>query len=219
METLQTSIVNTIKAIRSSKKLADELTVYKFVKKGLHLITNTNVNNTLKILIEMGRIENKPSKDVSSYFLSENNITDPEPHIPTIMATPLVEASSFTYILYPSIENQINFFVSSDTENDNNISLETLDKIDNPYKYAKYKKTNEIKNDIRDFIQNEVKQKINLHNQEEYQPVVDKKLITNLEREIEFLKSETSTKNKISKKLLNNDIRQKQQYGWGNMGL
>ena len=34
METLQTSIVNAIKAIRSSKKRADELTVYKFVKKG-----------------------------------------------------------------------------------------------------------------------------------------------------------------------------------------
>ena len=95
MKTLQTSIVNAIKAIRSSKKRADELTVYKFVKKELHLITNTDVNNTLKILIEMGRIKNKPSKDKSSYFLSENNITDSEPYIPTIMATPLVEATSF----------------------------------------------------------------------------------------------------------------------------
>ena len=46
----------------------------------------------------------------------------------------------------------------------------------------------EIKNDISDFIQNEVKQNLSLHNQEEYQTVVDKKLITNLEREIEFLK-------------------------------
>ena len=34
METLQTSIVNAIKAIGSSKKRADELTVYKLVKKG-----------------------------------------------------------------------------------------------------------------------------------------------------------------------------------------
>ena len=110
METLQTSIVNAIKAIRSSKKRADELTVYKFVKKALHLITNTDVNNTLKILIEMGRIKNKPSKDKSSYFLSENNITDSEPHIPTIMATPLVETSSFTDIPSPSIEDQINSF-------------------------------------------------------------------------------------------------------------
>ena len=127
------------------------------------------------------------------------------------MATPLVEGSSFTNIPSPSIEDQINSFVSSDTANDNNNSLETLEVIDNAYKYAKYKKIKdvllpEMKNDIRDVIQNEVKQKINLHNPEEYQTVVDKKLITNLEREIEFLKSEISTKNEISKKVLYNDI-------------
>ena len=211
METLQTSIVNAIKAIRSSKKRADELTVYKFVKKELHLITNTDVNNTLKILSEMGRIENKPSKDKSSYFLSDNGITDSEPHISTIMATPLVETSSFTDILSPGVDDKSNSFVSSDTENDNNNSLETPEVIDNGYKYPKYKKIKdvllpEIKDDIRDFMQNEVKQKTNLHNQEEYQTVVDKKLITNLEREIEFLKSEISTKNEIIKKILNNDI-------------
>ena len=96
---------------------------------------------------------------------------------------------------------------------DNNNALETLEVIDNACKYGKYKKIKdvhlpEINNDIRDFIQNEVKHKINLHNQEKYQTVVDKKLITNLEREIEFLKSEISTKNEIIKKLLNNDIRQ-----------
>ena len=172
METLQTSIVNAIKAIRLSKKRADELTVCKFVKKELHLITNTDVNNTLKILIAMERIKNKPSKDKSSYFLSENNIIDSEHSIPTIMATPLVEASSFTDIPSPSIEDQIYFFVLSDTENDNNNSLETLEVIDNAYKYAKYKKIKdvllpEIKNGIRDFVQNEIKQKINWYNQEE----------------------------------------------------
>ena len=44
-----------------------------------------------------------------------------------------------------------------------------------------------------------------MHNQEEYhQTVVDKKLITILEREIEFLKSEISIKNEIIKKFLNN---------------
>ena len=85
--------------------------------------------------------------------------------------------------------------------------------IDNAYKHVKYKKIKdvllaEIKNDIRNFIQNEVKQKINFQNQEEYQTVADKKLITNLEKQIEFLKSEISTKNKIIKKLLNNDIRE-----------
>ena len=53
METLQTSVANAIKAIRSSKKRADELTVYKFVKKELHSITNTDINNTVKILREI----------------------------------------------------------------------------------------------------------------------------------------------------------------------
>ena len=62
METLQTSIVNAIKAIRSSKKRGNELTVYKFAKKELHLITNMDVNNTLKILSEMRRTENNHQK-------------------------------------------------------------------------------------------------------------------------------------------------------------
>ena len=44
------------------------------------------------------------------------------------------------------------------------------------------------KNDISNFIQNEVKQKLSLRNQEEDQTVVDKKLITKLEREIKFRK-------------------------------
>ena len=103
METLQTSIVNTIKAI-TSKRCADELTVYEFVKKELHLITNADVNSTLEILIEMGRTVYKPSRDESSYFLSDSNITDSEPHIPTITATPLVATSSFTNILSTSVE-------------------------------------------------------------------------------------------------------------------
>ena len=47
-----------------------------------------------------------------------------------------------------------------------------------------------------------------MQNQEKYQTAVDKKLITNLEREMEFLKSKISTKKEIIKKLLNNDIRQ-----------
>ena len=104
METLQTSIVNTIKAITSSERCADELTVYKFVKKELHLNTNTDVNCTLEILIELGRTVYKPSRDESSYFLSDSNIADSEPHIPTITATPLAATSSFTNILSTSVE-------------------------------------------------------------------------------------------------------------------
>ena len=88
----------------------------------------------------MGRIENKPSRDKSSYFLSDNNITDSEPHTPLIMATLLVETSLFNDILSSSVEDQINSFVSSDNENDNDNSLGTLEIIDNVYKYAKYRK-------------------------------------------------------------------------------
>ena len=78
MESLQIPTVNAIKAIRSSKKRADELTIYKFVKKEIHLITNTGVNNKilkkpLKILSGMRRIENKPSRDKSFHFLSDNS--------------------------------------------------------------------------------------------------------------------------------------------------
>ena len=72
------------------------------------------------------------------------------------MATRLVKTSSFTDILYPSVEDQINYFLSGDTENDNNNSLEMLKVIDNANKYAKYKKMDvllpEIKNEMSDFI-------------------------------------------------------------------
>ena len=68
----------------------------------------------------MGRIENKRSKDKSSsYFLIDNNLTDSQPHILTIIATPIVETSSFTEILSSSVENQSGCFVSSDIENEN----------------------------------------------------------------------------------------------------
>ena len=137
METPQ-HIVNAIKAIRSSTKRGDELAVYQLAKKEYQLITMTDIYNTLKILSEMGRIEKKLSKDISSYFLIDNNIIDSQPLIPTIIATPLVKASSFTDVLFVSVEDQIDFLVS-DIENVNNNSLETLDVIDNASKYVKEK--------------------------------------------------------------------------------
>ena len=60
------------------------------------------------------------------------------------MATPLVETSSFNDILSLSVEDQIDSFVSSAIENDNNNSLETPDLIDNAYKYIKYKQIKDI---------------------------------------------------------------------------
>ena len=143
METLQTFIVNAIKSITSEKR-ANELTIYEFVKMEFDLITNTDISNTLIVLSEMGRVKNKQSKDENSYFHIDNNIIDSQPLIQTIVATLLVEASSFNDILSLSVEDQIDSFVSSAIENDNNNSLETPDLIDNAYKYIKYKQIKDI---------------------------------------------------------------------------
>ena len=143
METLQTFIVNAIKSITSEKR-ANELTIYEFVKMEFDLITNTDISNTLIVLSEMGRVKNKQSKDENSYFHIDNNIIDSQPLIQTIVATPLVETSSFNDILFLSVEDQIDSFVSSPIENDNNNSLETPDLIDNAYKYIKYKQIKDI---------------------------------------------------------------------------
>ena len=63
-----------------------------------------------------------------------------------------------------------------------------------------------------DFMQTQLKQKINSHNA--YQTLLDKKLRTNFEKKISFSKSKITTKNEIIEKLLNNDIRgNKLQYG------
>ena len=48
----------------------------------------------------------------------------------------------------------------------------------------------DMKNDVYESIQNEIKQKLNLHNKEEYQALVDKIIITTLEKETEFFKTE-----------------------------
>ena len=92
METLQASILSEIKAIRLSKKRAEKLTVYKFIKRELQSITNEEITDTLKTLCEMRLIENKPSNDKSSIFLTDKSyIADSQPHIPTAMATPIIE--------------------------------------------------------------------------------------------------------------------------------
>ena len=91
METLQASILSEIKAIRLSKKRAEKLTVYKFIKRELQSITNEEITDTLKTC-EMRLIENKPSNDKSSFFRTDKSyIADSQPHIPTAMATPVIE--------------------------------------------------------------------------------------------------------------------------------
>ena len=110
----------------------------------------------------------------------------------------------------PTVEDEIDSFVTSDVGNNDNDSSETLDLIDSAYKNIKYKKIKDIllrdiKNDVSEFIENEIKQKLDLHNKEEYQTLVDKRIIATLEKEIEFLKTEICSKNEIINKFLNNN--------------
>ena len=72
MEILQVSILSTIKAIISSKKRVDEVTLYKLIKRELQSTTNEDITDTLKTLCEMRLTENKPSNNKSSYFLTDN---------------------------------------------------------------------------------------------------------------------------------------------------
>ena len=89
----------------------------------------------------MGLIENKPSNEESSYFLIDNfNIADSRPHILTTMATPIIEKSASAEILSPTVENEIDSFVTIDVENNDNDSSETLNLIDSAYKNIKFKK-------------------------------------------------------------------------------
>ena len=128
----------------------------------------------------MRLIKNKSSNDKSSYFLTDNSyIADSQPHIPTTMATPIIEKSASSEILSPTVEDEIDSFVTSDVENNDNDSSETLDLIDSAYKNIKYKKIKDIllrdiKNDVSEFIENQTKQKSDRHNNEEYKTLVDK---------------------------------------------
>ena len=159
----------------------------------------------------MRLIENKPSNDKSSYILTDNSyIADSQPHIPTTMATPIIEKSASSEILSPTVEDEIDSFVTTDVENNDNDSSETLDLIDSAYKNIKYKKIKNIllhdtKNDVSEVIENEIAQKLDLHSKEEYKILVDKIIIATLEKEIKFLKIEICSKNEIINEFLNNN--------------
>ena len=95
--------------------------------------------------------------------------------------------------------------MSSGTETGGTEFSDTLDVLDNTFKNTKYQKIKDIllediKKDVCDLIQNEIRQKINLYSQDEHQRLVDKRIIANLEKEIHFLKTEIETKNEIIKK-------------------
>ena len=113
-------------------------------------------------------------------------------------------------ILSHTVEDEIDSFVITDVEDNDNDSSETLDLIDSAYKNIKYKKIKDIllrdiKNDLSEFIESEIKQKLGLHNKEEYQTLVDKRIIATLEKETEFLKTEICSKNEIINTFLKNN--------------
>ena len=103
-------------------------------------------------------------------------------HIPATIATPIIKISVSSEILSPTVEDEIDSFVTSDVENNDNDSSETLDLIDSAYKNIKYKKIKDIllrdiKNDVSEFVENKIKQELQLHNKEEYKALVDKRII------------------------------------------
>ena len=55
------------------------------------------------------------------------------------------------------------------------------------------------------FIQNDIRQKINLYSLDEHQTLVDKRIIANLKKDIHFLKTEIEMKNEIIKNFIKND--------------
>ena len=99
-----------------------------------------------------------------------------------------------------SAPDQIDSSIFSNTE---------PDATDFSYKNIKYQKIKDIllkdiKKDVCNFIQNEIRQKINLYSLDEHQTLVDKRIIANLEKEIHFLKAQIETKNEIIKNFIKN---------------
>ena len=127
----------------------------------------------MKTLRDLGVIENKPSDDKISHFLIDSiNIADSQLHVPTITATLIIERSTTGEVLSPTIEDEIDSFITSDAENNDNEYSETLDLIDSAYKNIKHRKIKDIllwgiKIEVSKFIQNEIKQKLNRHTKEE----------------------------------------------------
>ena len=68
------------------------------------------------------------------------NIADSQSHIPITMATQRIEKRTSAEILLPAVEDEIDSFVTSDVENNDYDSSETLDLIDSGYRNIKYKK-------------------------------------------------------------------------------
>ena len=177
MDTLKTSIINAIKTLRSHKKRPDELTVLEFVKKDLQTstITNNYINENLARLTGIGKIKNKPSNNRNSYYLIDDgtDVTDSPTPILTITNTPIVQKNVNLDNSLNRVPDQIDSFISSDTEPDaTHFSYKNIE-----YQKIKDILLKDIKKDVCDFIQNEIRQKINLYNLDKHQTLVDKRII------------------------------------------
>ena len=121
MDTLKSSNINAIKTLRSHKKRPEELTVLEFVKKDLQTpIANNDIYENLARLSEIGKIKNKPSNNRDSYYLIDDStdIKDSQPTILTITNTPIVEQNANLDNPLNSVPDQIDSFISNDTESD-----------------------------------------------------------------------------------------------------
>ena len=121
MDTPKTSNINAIKTLRSHKKRPEELTVLDFVKKDLQTpIAKNDINENLARLSEIGKIKNKPSNNRDSYYLIDDStdIKYSQPTILTITNTPIVEQNANLDNPLNSVPDQIDSFISNDTESD-----------------------------------------------------------------------------------------------------
>ena len=84
----------------------------------------------------IGKIKNKPSNNRNSYYLIDDStdITDSQPAILTIANTPIVEKIVDLDNNLNSVPDQIDSFISSDTEPDATEFSDTLDVLDNTFK-------------------------------------------------------------------------------------
>ena len=106
--------------------------------------------------------QNKPPNNRNSYYLLDDtaDITDSQPPILTITNTPMVEKNANLDNNLNSVPDQIDSFISSDTEPDATEFSDTLDILDNIFKnYQKIKDilSKYIKKDVCDLIQNKIR--------------------------------------------------------------
>ena len=132
------------------------------------------------------------------------NLPNSQTPTPEILATPFLEEDTLNPTHSPTVDNQINSFVSSDTEPQDPGFSDTFNLIESAYSNVKHKKIKyillkDIKTKTSIFIQYKTNEKLNSHNQNQHET------LRQLETEIEFLKNEIISKNEITTNLFKYD--------------